>query len=148
MNVEQSGPHQPLSKTSRWSTRRLLLWALAVVILGGALFYGFVVVLVTTLLRSSDVYKDAVARVTASPAVQLQLGNPVRSKWRAGGQVATQLGGYGHAHLEIPIYGPKGEATIIAESYKVDGVWTYRRLEVLIPDQPQIVLVAPPERER
>ncbi len=85
--------------------------------------------LVFGLMKSSDVYSEALARARTDPAVIAALGQPIEDGWFAGGHIRTN-GPRGEAELAIPISGPKGEATIYLEARKSAGRWLFSTLEV------------------
>jgi hypothetical protein len=95
---------------------------------------GFVALIFTFvfgLMKSSDVYKEALARATASSAVIEALGTPIEPGFFAGGNIETS-GPSGSANLSIPIAGPKGKGTIYLEARKSAGKWEFSLLTVEI----------------
>jgi len=98
------------------------------------LFCAFIAVVfgaASGVMKSSDAYKEGLARAQASAAVTEALGTPVVTGWFTSGSVNVS-GGSGEAHLEIPISGPKGKGTIYVEAAKSAGAWSYSKLEVAI----------------
>lgn len=84
------------------------------------------------LIKSSEVYKEALARAQASPAVISGLGAPVEPGFFVQGEVKIHNSS-GNANLQIPIKGANGGAgtiTVLAE--RIDGKWIYRKLEARI----------------
>jgi len=98
-------------------------------ILACAGFIVFVVSLTFGVMKSSDAYKDAVARARASAAVTTALGTPLEEGFFVSGEVNVRNGS-GQADLEIPISGPKGSGVIHAVGVKTGGKWDYTTLEV------------------
>lgn len=99
-----------------------------------AIFTGFVVLIVTIvfgMLKSSDVYKDALAAARAEPAVEMALGTPIEGGLFVMGNINIS-GSSGQADLAIPISGPDDEATIYAVAEKSAGRWTFSTLVVEI----------------
>jgi len=95
---------------------------------------GFIVLVVSVtfgLMKSSDAYKDAVARARASAAVTAALGTPLEEGFFVSGEVNVRNGS-GQANLEIPISGPKGSGVIHVVGVKSSGKWTYTTLEVAV----------------
>ena len=82
-------------------------------------------------MKSSDVYKEALARAKASPAVAEALGTPIKAGYFTSGNINVS-GPSGDAELSIPISGPKGQATIYLEARKSAGEWAFSLLEVEI----------------
>jgi hypothetical protein len=73
-------------------------------------FVGSIVVIVFSAMKSTDVYKEALARAKADPAVI---------------EAAS-----GESNLAIPISGPKGKGTIYVSANKSLGQWNYSGLVV------------------
>jgi len=99
-----------------------------------AIFTGFVVLIVTIvfgMMKSSDVYKDALAAARAEPAVEMALGTPIQAGLFVMGNINIS-GSSGQADLAIPISGPDDEATIYAVAEKSAGRWTFSTLVVEI----------------
>ena len=103
---------------------------LSLILLFGA-FIAVVVGAASGMMKSSDAYKEGLARAQASAAVTEALGTPIAPGWFTSGSVNVS-GGSGEAHLEIPISGPKGKGKIYVEATKSTGEWSYSKLEVVI----------------
>jgi len=126
----------PIEPEKSWFSRHLvvtILIGLVVVALGfvAALLFG-----VMALLKSSDVYREALAQARKSPAVVEALGEPVKAGWFMTGNINVS-GPSGHADIAIPISGPKGAGTVYALADKQAGEWHFQRLEVGIDGRPQ-----------
>jgi hypothetical protein len=115
-------------------------WFIPVVCLGFlVVFVGFIVgimCLVFGVIKSSDVYKDAVARAQAYPSVREALGTPIEEGMFISGNINVS-GPSGEANLSIPISGPDGEGTIYVVATKSVGQWTFSTLVVEIKDTKQ-----------
>jgi hypothetical protein len=99
-----------------------------------ALFTGFVALIVTIvfgMMKSSDVYKDALAMARAEPAVEMALGTPIEEGLFVVGNINIS-GSSGQADLAIPISGPHDKGTIYAVAEKSAGQWTFSALVVEI----------------
>ena len=99
-----------------------------------AIFTGFVALLVTIvfgMMKSSDVYKDALEMARAEPAVEMALGTPIEEGLFVAGNINIS-GSSGQADLAIPISGPHGKGTIYAVAEKSAGQWTFSTLVVEI----------------
>lgn len=81
------------------------------------------------LLKSADVYVEAMQKARASSAVVAALGEPITEGLMPNGSIKT-TGPSGEAQLAIPILGPKGEATVFLEARKSAGRWVFSTLEV------------------
>jgi len=124
----------PLQTPTTW-WRRNWKWFVPVGCLGIlAIFTGFIVLIVTLvfgLMKSSDVYKDALAMAKADPAVEMALGTPIEEGLLVLGQVNIS-GSSGQADIAIPISGPRDKGTIYAVAEKSAGRWTFSYLVVEI----------------
>jgi hypothetical protein len=111
-----------------------------------ALFAGFVALtsgIVAISMRSSDAYRDAMARASTDPAVLRELGAPVESGWFISGSVHV-TGPSGTADLAIPLVGSVRKGTLYAVGTKAAGLWTFSTLEVEVEGNPaRIPLLAP-----
>jgi len=96
-----------------------------------AVFVGCILVFVFSVMKSTDVYKTAIARAKASSEVQAALGTPIKEGFFVGGSQHVNPAS-GDANLSIPISGPKGSGTIYVEAKKSAGHWQYSTLVVEI----------------
>ena len=78
-------------------------------------------------MKSTDVYKDALARARANPAVIEALGSPIKDGFLMSGNTNVN-GAAGESNLSIPIPGPKGQGTIYVSAQKSLGNWNYSGL--------------------
>jgi hypothetical protein len=102
----------------------LLLGAVALIVMTG----------ITSYMRHTEVYKQAVAQATANSQVRERIGEPLKPDWLISGEV--HLSGSGRtANLAIPVSGPRGRGRIRAVAVKSGGVWrfTYLTVEVRSP---------------
>lgn len=112
---------------------------LGLIILAAALAAG-VFFFVVSAVKSSDVYRRALERAKADPAVVAELGEPISDGWLVRGTVETS-GRYGHAKFQIPISGPKNSGTVYADALKVRDLyenddWNFQTLEVEVNGRP------------
>jgi cytochrome oxidase complex assembly protein 1 len=98
-----------------------------IVLLAGFVFS--LVFFVFSVIRSTDVFRDAVERAQASPEVQAELGAPVEQGWWVSGSVETS-GPSGSADISIPLEGSEKDGTLYAVAHKSAGRWSYDTLEV------------------
>ena len=115
-------------------------WFVPVGCLGAlVLFAGFIVLimcLVFGMMKSSDAYKDAVARARAHPSVQKTIGTPIEEGMFITGNINVS-GPSGQANLSIPISGPNGKGRIYVVAAKSAGQWTFSTLVVEIKETKQ-----------
>jgi hypothetical protein len=90
-------------------------------------FVASIVLIVFSAVKSTDVYKDALARAKAHPAVIEVLGSPITEGFLVSGNTNVN-GTSGEANLSIPISGPKGKGTIYVAATKSLGRWNYSGL--------------------
>ncbi len=121
----QTPPPIPFQPKGNWWTRNWKWFVptgcLTVLILF-ATFIALIVMIVFSAMKSSDVYKDALERAKAEPAVIEALGSPIKDGMFVSGSTNVN-GASGEANLAIPIYGPKGKATIYVVAKKSAGEW-------------------------
>jgi len=125
----------------KWFVPLACVWGLVVI----AGFVALILYLVFGLMKSSDVYTEALARAKANPSVVMALGMPIKEGLVVAGSIRVS-GPSGEADLEIPISGPKGKGTIYVEAHKSAGRWNYLKLFVEIGvDGERIDLLKPGE---
>ena len=92
-------------------------------------FIGLIVVIVFSAMKSTDVYREALARAKADPAVIEALGSPIKEGFLVSGNTNVN-GAAGESNLAIPISGPKGKGTVYVSANKSLGQWNYFGLVV------------------
>ena len=110
------------------------------------LFITLIFTIVMGSMKSSDAYKEAVAKARANPTVVEKLGTPIEEGYFVSGNINVQNDS-GNADLQIPISGPKGKAVIHVVASKSAGKWEYSRLTVAIEGQPELDLIGPKPSE-
>ncbi|MFB9079672.1 cytochrome c oxidase assembly factor Coa1 family protein [Flavobacterium procerum] len=115
-----------LDRNWKWfvPTGCLSILVLAALFIGG-IFFG-----VTSLMKESDAYKDAIAKAKINKEVIAQLGNPIEGDGMISGniQVNDQTG---NCNIQIPIKGPKGTGIIFVTGTK-RVKWKYSEMVVYI----------------
>ena len=92
-------------------------------------FVSLIFFLVFSVMKSSDVYKEAISIAEAHPTVQEVIGTPLEEGTFVAGNLNTS-GASGEADLAIPISGPNGKGTLYAVAEKSAGQWTFSTLVV------------------
>jgi hypothetical protein len=137
--VEQIPPAVPPTPTDNW-WKRNWKWFVPLGCFSMALlfvvFVGSVVVIVFSAVKSTDVYKNALARARSHPAVIEALGSPVTEGFLVSGNTNVN-GASGEANLAIPVSGPKGKGTIYVAAKKSLGRWEYSGLVLEIANTHQ-----------
>jgi Cytochrome oxidase complex assembly protein 1 len=131
--VEPTTPTEPKAKGNWWT--RNWKWfvptgCLTVLVLF-LVFVASIVIIVFGAIKSTDPYKDAIARVKMHPAVVEALGSPIKEGFFVSGSTNVN-GAAGEANLAIPISGPKGKGTIYVKAGKSLGRWSYSDMVVEI----------------
>ena len=90
-------------------------------------FVGSIALIIFSAVKSTDVYKDALARAKSDPRVIEALGSPITEGFLVSGNTNVN-GASGEANLSIPISGPKGKGTIYVAATKSVGRWNYSGL--------------------
>src|SRR5438477_9803093 len=93
------------------------------------LFVGSILVIVFSAMKSTDVYKEALARAKANPAVIEALGSPINDGFLLSGNTYVN-GASGESNLAIPVSRTKGKGTIYVSANKSLGRWNYSGLVV------------------
>ena len=125
-------PTQPATPKPNWWKRNwkwfvpLGCFTVALVFLA---FTGSIVLIVFSAMKSTDVYKQALARAKADPAVIEALGSPIKDGFLMSGKTNVN-GASGESNLAIPISGPRGKGTIYVSANKALGQWNYSGLVV------------------
>jgi len=96
-------------------------------------FFGVILTIVFGAIKSSDPYKDSVARATADARVVELLGEPIEPGFFVTGNINVQNDS-GDANLVIPLSGPKGSGTLHVVAEKTAGKWNNSTLEVRSAD--------------
>jgi hypothetical protein len=134
----------PLPQQGWW--QRNWKWSIPVgvvtVISLGLSFVFLIFFSVFRLAKSSEPCKQAVALAAANPEIQAELGTPIEVGFMVSGSISSSNTS-GEAMLDIPISGPKGEAHVFVEGKKAAGLWTYSRMEVVLPGTTQPVSLIP-----
>jgi hypothetical protein len=132
--MEPTPPAIPLQTKGNWWTRNWKWFVPTGCLTIALLFVVFVfsiVLLVFGAMKSTDVYKDALAKAKANPSVIEALGSPIKDGLFVSGNTNVN-GATGDSNLSIPISGPKGKATIYVKAEKSLGRWNYSELVVEI----------------
>ncbi len=127
----QMPPPLPIDRSTTWWQRNWK-WFVPACLGGVVLFVGFIVLIVAIvfgMMKSSDVYKQAVAEARTNRYVQEALGSPIEEGLLVTGNINVN-GSSGHADLAIPVSGPQSDAIIYVVASKSAGQWAILRLVV------------------
>jgi hypothetical protein len=127
----QIPPPLPPDRSTTWWQRNWK-WFIPTSLGAVVLFIGLIVLIVAVvfgMLKSSDVYKQALAETRINPYVQEALGSPIEEGLLVMGNFNVN-GSSGHADLAIPVSGPQGNGTIYVVASKSAGQWATLKLVV------------------
>jgi|SRR5947207_15231921 len=146
--MDQTPPPIPSQPSSNWWKRNwkwfVPIGCLTIIVLA-VIFAGTIALIVFGAIKSTDVYKEALARAKANPDVIAALGSPIKEGLFVSGNTNVN-GASGEANISIPISGPKGKGTIYVVAKKSLGRWEYSELVVEIEKtKERIDLLAEPE---
>jgi Cytochrome oxidase complex assembly protein 1 len=126
--VDQTPPPLPLTPRPNW-WKPNWKWFVPLGCFGMLIvfvaFVASVASVVFSAVKSTDVYKDALAQAKAHPSVIEVLGSPIKEGFLVSGNTNVN-GASGEANLSIPIAGPKGKGTIYVAASKSLGRGTIR----------------------
>jgi len=86
-------------------------------------------VFVFSVIKRSDVYREAYSRSASDPRVIEALGTPIENGWWVMGNVNIDANG-GNADINFPISGPKGQAKVHATATRDANAWNYSAITV------------------
>lgn len=84
------------------------------------------------MMRGTEPYTQALARLRASDAAVAALGEPIEAGWWFSGHY-SESGASGAADYAVPVSGPRGAGTLYIEARKREGRWRFIVLS-LVPD--------------
>ena len=94
---------------------------------------ALIFVTVFGVIKSSDVYEQALIMTQNNPKAQEALGTPIKAGFLPSGSIDVDGSG-GEADLEIPVSGPDGSGTLYAVATKSAGKWKFTTLELVMDD--------------
>ena len=126
----QTPPPLPRARSPGWMSRNWI-WFVPLCCLLALASIGGSILLITTVMKSSDAYSGAVARARSNPAVVAALGTPIKDGFFFTGNISEENSS-GRAKLVIPISGPKGAASLFVSATRSSGEWHFDDLVVEI----------------
>lgn len=123
-------------KKNNWFTRNWK-WFVPVIIVGAILLCcGCMVVFagtISTTMKSSGAYQQAVTITQESSAAKEVLGSPIKPKFWMSGSI-SENGASGNADLAIPVSGPHGSGKVFVVATKSGGLWDFDTLVLVLDD--------------
>ena len=114
-----------------WAIWGLVIWLGAIVLFGG-IFGG-----VFMLLKNSEAYQMAVAKLQANTVAVNALGAPI-STGMPFGKISIN-GASGEAALDFSVTGTKATGRLFVEALKKNGAWSLRTLNLKIDGSDQVI---------
>jgi len=138
----QQYPQQPPPKKGSGCGKIAAIGCVVIVVL--CIIAGVVIGLgVLTVIKKTDVYKQARDKACNDPRVIAALGEPVNPGFLVTGNVSADTTSGGVAHIHFPIKGSKGSAKVDADATYDGSRWNYQKLLVTPDNGPPIDLTAP-----
>lgn len=126
--TQPPGAPPPPPQKSSGCVKWVAIGCSALLVLGlGAMIAIFVFVF--SVIKRSDVYREAYSRSSSDPRVIEVLGTPIENGWWVTGNVNIDTNG-GNANIDFPISGPKGQARVHAVATRDANAWNYSAITV------------------
>ncbi len=125
-NLPPAAP--PPQKSSGGCWKALAVGCGIIMVLGVAAIICLFV-FVFSVIKRSDVYREAYTRSTNDPRVIAALGTPIERGWWVLGSVHLN-NDTGTADIDFPISGPKGNARVHAAASRGSDAWKYSAIVV------------------
>lgn len=132
---ENTVPKSWWSRNWKWAVPvgGCLTMIILLIAFAGTLFVG-----ITSIMKDSAAFNDALKKVKDNPELIEILGEPIEENGMTSGGINYD-NGLKTAKLTIPIKGPKGEATIHVEGEGVGDTWTYQVMKVFVTDSNTVI---------
>ncbi|MCS3747883.1 hypothetical protein FHY18_003511 [Xanthomonas arboricola] len=92
-----------------------------------ALVIGALIYAIAAVVKSSDVYRDALRIAKADTQVVQTLGTPITDALLPDGSI-SYVGDMGEAHFSVGLHGPRGNGSVQVDATRRHGRWTYQTL--------------------
>jgi len=134
-------PQQPPPPKSSGCLKAFLIGCGILVVIGVAAIAALVI-FVFSVIKRSDVYRDALEKVRNDQRVVAALGDPINPGFWVTGNVDVK-NQKGTADFTFPVTGPKGRATVKASASTDGSKWEFSELVVTPSSGPPINVLAP-----
>jgi hypothetical protein len=125
-------PGTPAPPAKSGGCLKAALVGCSIILVVGAIAVVALVVFVFSVIKRSDVYREAYTRSASDPRVVAALGNPIEKGWWVMGKVSIE-GNSGIANMDFPISGPKASARVHVSATRDADAWNYSTL-IVRPD--------------
>jgi hypothetical protein len=122
-----SAPTQPPRLKRRTKPIYIIVGAIVAALLSGGTF----IVTVLGMLKGSEPYQLALARIQSSPAVSRALGQPIKPSFFVTGNINLS-GAVGQAQFEFQVAGSKAKGQAALAAHRQGGTWVYEYLLVQV----------------
>ena len=119
----------------RWAIAGVIVW-IAFIVLFAALFSG-----IFAALKNSEAYRMTMEEVRRNPAVIAALGENIETGFFTTGNIGLNVNGSGHAQLQIPLKGTRGNATAYSVAERENGVWDLKLVVVRIDGRQEPIVI-------
>ncbi|KLD69601.1 hypothetical protein Y887_16480 [Xanthomonas pisi DSM 18956] len=92
-----------------------------------ALVIGALICVISAVVKSSDVYRDALRIAKADTQVVQTLGTPITEAFLPDGSI-SYVGDIGEAHFSVGLHGPRGNGSLQVDATRRHGRWRYQTL--------------------
>ena len=113
---------------TKWGVIVALVSLVLATLFAIALFFG-----VSSLMKNSEPYLTALARMDTNPAAMAALGEPVHGGFPRGS--ISNNDAEGTATLQIPVTGSNNSGTLYVDGTSSGGQWRYQRIELVVNGQ-------------
>lgn len=103
---------------------------LSLLVIFSIVVYG-IFTMVTSVIKESTPYTEALQKVVTDSSVIEQLGEPIEQSGMLQGTISISNDD-GEADLQIPLKGSKSKATLHVVAYKKNDQWHYETITVLV----------------
>ncbi len=96
---------------------------------------GGMFAVISTTIRNTEVFTQAMQTLESDPRALDALGSPIEAGWLIQGNVSTEFRNgvqAGEADLSVPVSGPNGSGQLIVSAEDFGSGWEYRRLELQV----------------
>jgi Cytochrome oxidase complex assembly protein 1 len=125
--MDQAEPTSWFARNRKWAIPGGIFLAISLLAGAAAVILSFVF----GVMKSSEVYKHALAKTKASASVAQALGTPISEGMFVTGSIKIGSNA-GNADLAIPVSGANGKGTVYVVAKRTTGEWAYSKLMVEI----------------
>ena len=106
--------------------------------------FGVAIFGATSFMSKSQPYQEALTLAKSNPETIAILGEPIETNGIMQGSLNIE-NGQGDITVNIPIKGPKGEASVFVVGEKRGDIWTYSEMEVRFKNSEKVIELLEPK---